>query len=59
MVFFTYVLKITNHFIHFSLRNSELSVKKNVFSKKKICIFFIGENKEWIKNVLRKEMYVA
>ena len=31
MVFFTCVLKISNHFIHFSLRNSELNVKNNTF----------------------------
>ena len=37
--YFLRVLKISNHFIHFLLRNDELYVKKNTLSKKIFCKF--------------------
>ena len=41
-LFFTCVLKISNHFIHFSLRNGELNVKNiKTFSKERNCVFFL------------------
>ena len=57
MVFFTSVLKISNHFIHFSLRNGELDVKKNTYSRRKnvVLLFFIGENNKWIKKFFKQE----
>ena len=57
MVFFTCVLKISNHFIHFSLKNGELDVKKKtLFLEEPILCFFFRENNKWIKKFYEEEM---
>ena len=57
MVFFTCILNFFNHFIHFSLKNSELNVENNTLSRKKnfVFLFFIRKNNEWIKKCTKKK----
>ena len=45
MVFFTCVLKISNQFIHFSLKNGELDVKKKHFIEETILCFYFFSGK--------------
>ena len=57
MVFFTCVLKISNHFINFSLRNGQLNIKHNTLSRRKFFVFlsFIGEDNERIKKIYQED----
>ena len=54
---FTWVLKISNNFIHFW--NGELNVKNNIFSQRKkiVFLFFIGQNKDRVKKIHWEQMW--
>ena len=60
MVFFTCILKDSNHLIYYSLRNGELNVKNNTFSRGKnfVFLFFIGHNNEWVKKISKGNVWL-